>query len=81
MHNDATKTVKMEGTQSFDIQERFGWTRFARLDWICANGFVNEEHDALYFRFSLRPPNYKAKCEYQQLLRVEAKRECELLRR
>ncbi|ETN58514.1 hypothetical protein AND_009903 [Anopheles darlingi] len=81
LHNDAAKTVKMEGTQSFDIQERFGWTRFARLDWICANGFVNEEHDALYFRFSLRPPNYKAKCEYQQLLRVEAKRECELLRR
>ncbi|XP_052869605.1 uncharacterized protein LOC128275222 [Anopheles cruzii] len=81
LHNDAAKTVKMEGTQSFDIQERFGWTRFARLDWICANGFASEEHDALYFRFSLRPPNYKAKCEYQQLLRVEAKRECELLRR
>ncbi|XP_058116602.1 uncharacterized protein LOC131284515 [Anopheles ziemanni] len=81
LHNDAAKTVKMEGTQSFDIQERFGWTRFARLDWICANGFVNEEHDALYFRFSLRPPNFKAKCEYQQLLRLEAKRECELLKR
>ncbi|XP_049285611.1 uncharacterized protein LOC125764927 isoform X1 [Anopheles funestus] len=81
LHNDAAKTVKMEGTQSFDIQERFGWTRFARLDWICANGFVSEEQDALYFRFSLRPPNYKAKCEYQHLLRLEAKRECELLKR
>uniref|UniRef100_A0ABK8G6H7 Uncharacterized protein n=1 Tax=Anopheles gambiae TaxID=7165 RepID=A0ABK8G6H7_ANOGA len=81
LHNDAAKTVKMEGTQSFDIQERFGWTRFARLDWICANGFVSEEQDALYFRFSLRPPNYKAKCEYHHLLRLEAKRECELLKR
>ncbi|XP_053658986.1 uncharacterized protein LOC128708054 [Anopheles marshallii] len=81
LHNDAAKTVKMEGTQSFDIQERFGWTRFARLDWICANGFVSEEQNALYFRFSLRPPNYKAKCEYQHLLRLEAKRECELLKR
>uniref|UniRef100_A0A182NQF7 RING-type domain-containing protein n=1 Tax=Anopheles dirus TaxID=7168 RepID=A0A182NQF7_9DIPT len=81
LHNDAAKTVKMEGTQSFDIQERFGWPRFARLDWICANGFVSEEHDALYFRFSLRPPSYKAKCEYHHLLRLEAKRECELLKR
>ncbi|XP_053680373.1 uncharacterized protein LOC128731254 [Anopheles nili] len=81
LHNDAAKTVKMEGTQSFDIQERFGWTRFARLDWICENGFVSEEQDALYFRFSLRPPNYKAKCRYHHLLRLEAKRECELLKR
>uniref|UniRef100_A0A182QTR0 RING-type domain-containing protein n=1 Tax=Anopheles farauti TaxID=69004 RepID=A0A182QTR0_9DIPT len=81
LHSDTTKTVKMEGTQSFDIQERFGWTRFARLDWICENGFISEEHDALYFRFSLRPPNYKAKCEYHHLLRLEAKRECELLKR
>ncbi|XP_058825521.1 uncharacterized protein LOC131685668 [Topomyia yanbarensis] len=81
LHNDVTKTVKMEGTERFEIQERFGWSRFARLDMICANGFVNEEHDALYFRFSLRPPNFKTKCEYQQLVRVDAKRENEMLRR
>lgn len=71
----------MEGTQTFEIQERFGWSQFARLDMICANGFVNEEHDALYFRFSLRPPNYKGKCEYQQLLRMELKKDNELLKR
>ncbi|XP_065095066.1 uncharacterized protein LOC135716596 [Ochlerotatus camptorhynchus] len=81
LHNDPAKTVKMEGTQKFEIQERFGWSNFARLDMVCANGFVNEEHDSLYFRFSLRPPNYKAKCEYQQLLRVDAKRENETLKR
>ncbi|XP_039453485.1 uncharacterized protein LOC120432358 isoform X3 [Culex pipiens pallens] len=81
LHNDPTKTVKMEGTQTFEIQERFGWSQFARLDMICANGFVNEEHDALYFRFSLRPPNYKGKCEYQQLLRMELKKDNELLKR
>ncbi|XP_021704993.1 uncharacterized protein LOC5578644 [Aedes aegypti] len=81
LHNDPIKTVKMEGTQSFEIQERFGWTNFARLDMVCASGFINEEHDSLYFRFSLRPPNYKAKCEYQQLLRVDAKRENEMLKR
>ncbi|XP_055545227.1 uncharacterized protein LOC129730157 [Wyeomyia smithii] len=81
LHNDETKTVKMEGTETFEIQERFGWARFARLDMICANGYVNEEHDALYFRFSLRPPNYKAKCEYQQLVRLDVKRENELLKR
>lgn len=81
LHNDPTKTVKMEGTQTFEIQERFGWSHFARLDMICANGFVNEEHDALYFRFSLRPPSYKGKCEYQQLLRLEMKKENEVLKR
>ncbi|XP_062564945.1 uncharacterized protein LOC134227455 isoform X2 [Armigeres subalbatus] len=80
LHNDPNKTVKMEGTQKFEIQERFGWSKFARLDMVCANGFINEEHDSLYFRFSLRPPNYKAKCDYQQLLRVDAKRENELLK-
>ncbi|XP_058448181.1 uncharacterized protein LOC131428321 [Malaya genurostris] len=81
LHNDVSKTVKMEGTERFEIQERFGWSRFARLDMICANGFVNEEHDALYFRFSLRPPNYKTKCEYQQLVRIDAKRENDTLKR
>ncbi|KXJ79531.1 hypothetical protein RP20_CCG000566 [Aedes albopictus] len=81
LHNDPIKTVKMEGTQTFEIQERFGWTKFARLDMVCASGFINEEHDSLYFRFSLRPPNYKAKCEYQQLLKVDAKRENEMLKR
>ncbi|XP_055603023.1 uncharacterized protein LOC129751510 [Uranotaenia lowii] len=81
LNNDPAKTVRMEGTQTFEIQERFGWSQFAKLEMICQNGFVNEEHDSLYFRFSLRPQNYKAKCELQQLLRVDAKKEIESLKR
>ncbi|XP_055640330.1 uncharacterized protein LOC129777832 [Toxorhynchites rutilus septentrionalis] len=81
LHNDPTRTIKMEGTQTFEIQEKFGWSNFARLDMICANGYINEEHDSLYFRFSLRPPNYKVKCESQHQLRSDLKRENELLKR